>query len=187
METIYKGSPYSANVISSVEFSTAFLFSIATRQKAELDVEKETSHYKITLTETQTKELGVGVYNIELYDENGIVGYKENYAKVTPTPNDIISLIINKNELKIQLNGIDAAVKDISKYASDFGTSIASNLGCGSRNSIFYDFKIIDDISGTEISHILPMMDGDTPILYDIVLNEKIEIPEVFTLTPVFK
>ena len=106
-------------------------------------------------------------------------------ASANPSPDNMVSMVINKDKLKIQLDGIDAAIKDISKYKSNFGNSINTGIGNANRNTIFYDFKVIED--GAEICHIVPMMDSEIPILYDIVLNKKIEIPEDYILKPIFK
>lgn len=176
---------------------TLYDYALSENQTAIMTVQQLTSSGEGTpvllsasqLHSTSDIKGAVFYYGVERPNNNIYIrgGGTWSVVSVTPTPNNVITLVINKNQLKIQIDGVDAATKDISKYASDFGTSIKTIIGARERNTIFYDFKVVDDISGREISHVVPKMDGDTPILYDIVLNKKIEIPEDFILTPIFK
>lgn len=93
MEIIYKGTLYTAPIVSPTEISGARLYNLATQTYivAEL-IEGENSaagnyNYKMKLTPAMTASIPQGIYNLELFsvdtDNNPIVeAYYENYAKV---------------------------------------------------------------------------------------------------------
>ena len=93
MEIIYKGTLYTAPVVSPTEISGARLYNLATQTYivAEL-IEGESSvvgnyNYEMKLTPAMTASIPQGIYNLELYsmdaDNNPIIqAYYENYAKV---------------------------------------------------------------------------------------------------------
>lgn len=93
MEIIYKGTLYTAPVVSPTEISGARLYNLATQTYivAEL-IEGEGSvvgnyNYEMKLTPAMTASIPQGIYNLELYsmdaDNNPIIqAYYENYAKV---------------------------------------------------------------------------------------------------------
>lgn len=93
MEIIYKGTLYTAPVVSPTEISGARLYNLATQTYIEAElIEGENSavgnyNYEMKLTPTMTASIPQGIYNLELFsidsDNNPIIqAYYENYAKV---------------------------------------------------------------------------------------------------------
>jgi hypothetical protein len=93
MEVIYKGTLYTAPIVSPTEISGARLYNLATQTYivAELTEGEDSAvgnyNYEMKLTPAMTASIPQGIYNLELFsmdvDNNPIIqAYYENYAKV---------------------------------------------------------------------------------------------------------
>lgn len=92
MEIIYKGTLYTAPIVSPTEISGARLYNLATQTYIVAELIEEDSavgnyNYEMKLTPAMTASIPQGIYNLELFsmdnDNNPIVeAFRENYAKV---------------------------------------------------------------------------------------------------------
>lgn len=96
METIYRGSTYTATINSAVLLTEAVLFNHATKSSIAATLEIQTSGngqriYTLKLSASDTKTAQVGVYDLELYSGSATEqSYKmekhiSNYATVINT------------------------------------------------------------------------------------------------------
>jgi hypothetical protein len=96
MEIIYKGTLYTAPIVSPYAIDGAILYNLATQSRIETILTAKNDNnanseglyeYDMELTPAVTASIPQGIYNLELFsmdaDNNPIIqAYYENYAKV---------------------------------------------------------------------------------------------------------
>ena len=86
METIYKGSGWEIYINLEAAVVSACLYSKATKQSMELRLNGSSDNsHNFMLSGNETAELGVGMYDLEIYAYDSIVDVKNNFVKVVET------------------------------------------------------------------------------------------------------
>lgn len=92
METIYKGSSFLLIVTfeEQISLTNATLFNQATHESVMFSIEQtEANQYNLSLSADVTANIGVGLYNLELWADTLIIERKENFVKVEETSQSV--------------------------------------------------------------------------------------------------